>query len=212
MSHNRDVTAASLCGRPVLAIFAPMSAILALLLTCAGLSACVELKVDPVAAALQADTLPKSDSLTYNLSETTITVTGTITLNDCDEITGDVSGAIAVPIVQLGRVYVQPLRNVLFQTSTAALTVAADGSIANVGTQSSSAAAAGFTAATGAANAQASATAARNTAVAGQNTAASAQTTAAAATFADTVNKALADCLTQQAAIVKADGRPVACQ
>jgi hypothetical protein len=105
---------------------------------------------------------------------------------------------------------VQPLRNVLFQTSTAALTVAADGSIANVGTPSSSAAAAGFTAASGAANAQASAIAARNTAVAGQNTAAAAQT--AAATYADTVNKALADCLTQQAAIVKAGGRPVACQ
>jgi hypothetical protein len=134
--------------------------------------------------------------------------------NDLVETTGDVSGSIAVPIVQLGRLYVQPLRNVLFQTSVAALTVAADGSIASVGTQSSSAAAAGFTAATGAANAQASAIAAHNTAVGAQNTAGAAQTTAttAAATYADTVNKAIADCLTQQAAIVKAGGRPVACQ
>jgi hypothetical protein len=134
--------------------------------------------------------------------------------NDLVETTTDVSAPILVPIVQLGRLYVQPLRNVLFQTSAAALTVGTDGSIASVGTQSSSAAAAGFTAAGGAATAQANAIAARNTAVAAQNTAGAAQTTAttAAATFADTVNKALADCLTQQAAIVKAGGRPVACQ
>jgi hypothetical protein len=121
---------------------------------------------------------------------------------------------LTLPIVQLGRLYVQPLRNVLFQTSVAALSVGADGSIASVGTQSSSAAAAGFTAAGGAANAQGAAIAAHNTAVGAQNSAAAAQTTAAtaASTFADTVNKALADCLVQQSAIAKAGGKPVPCQ
>jgi hypothetical protein len=127
--------------------------------------------------------------------------------NNLIETTADVSPPIQVPVVQLGRIYVQPLRNVLFQTSTAALSVNADGSIASVGTQSSSALAAGFTAATGAANSEASAVAARNTAIGAQNTAAT-----TAASFADTVNKSLADCLTQQTSILKAGGRPVQCQ
>jgi hypothetical protein len=59
--------------------------------------------------------------------------------NDLLETTSDVAAAVPVPIVQLGELYMQPLRNVLFQTSVAALTVGTDGSISSVGTQSSSA-------------------------------------------------------------------------
>ncbi|MFZ0871309.1 MAG: hypothetical protein WAM90_11365 [Rhodanobacter sp.] len=112
-----------------------------------------------------------------------------------------------IPIAQFGRIYIQPWRNVLFETSNVTLTAGADGSITSMGTQDSSAAASGFTAATAAANTQAQDVAARNTAVAAKNTAA-----ASVAQYADTVNKSLADCLVQEAAIAKAGGHPVPCQ
>lgn len=123
--------------------------------------------------------------------------------NDLVETTTDVMPATSVSVIQLGRVYVQPLKNVLFQTSSATLTLNADGSIASVGTQSSNAAASGFAAATAAAGAQSGAVAARNTGVAAQNTVVTTQ-----ATLADTVNKAAADCLQQAQQIIAAGKKP----
>lgn len=131
------------------------------------------------------------------------------------DTTDDAATAVmSVPIVQLGRIYVQPLRNVMFETSNVTLATAADGSLSSVGTQGSSAAASGFTALSAAASAQAQAVANRNGAVGAINTAIGAQNAAAVstATFTDNVNKARADCLVQQTAIVKAGGTAVPCE
>lgn len=124
----------------------------------------------------------------------------------------DTSADLAPPltnlaIVQLGRVYEQPLRNVMFETSSVSLATGVDGSLTSVGTKDSSAAAAGFSSLGAAANAQMQATSSRNTAIGAQNAAAVAN-----ASYADTVNKAKADCLDQQAKIIKAGGTAVPCE
>jgi hypothetical protein len=130
--------------------------------------------------------------------------------NSYIEVTQDIAPALPVQLPQFGRVVIQPLKNGLFETSSVSVALNADGSIASVGNQDSSAlsGSTGLGAVTSAANAEASAIAARNTAVGAQNTA-----IMNAASLVDTVNKNLADCLTQQAAILKAGGRPIgSCQ
>lgn len=123
--------------------------------------------------------------------------------NTLVETTADLA-TLNVPIAQYGRLSEVSMHSKLFETSIATLMQNPDGSIASIGTQSSNAAAAGFTAATAAANAQTSAIAARNTATTAANTALGAK-----AQFVDTVNKAIADCFAQQATITAQGGQPV---
>ena len=113
-----------------------------------------------------------------------------------------------VPLTQFGRLNVQTMHSALFGTAVASFTQGGDGTISQIGTQSSNSAAAGLASATAVANAASTAIAARNTAITAQNGAA-----VATAQFADTVNKALADCLAQQALISAQGMRPLAsCQ
>jgi hypothetical protein len=119
------------------------------------------------------------------------------------ETTGDLA-SLAVPIAQYGKLGEVSMRSKLFETSIATLMQNPDGSIASIGTQSSNAAAAGFTAATAAANAQTSALAAKNTATTAVNGALGAK-----AQYVDTVNKSIADCFAQQATITAQGGQPV---
>ena len=113
-----------------------------------------------------------------------------------------------VPISQFGRKYVLSMKNFLFQSSSATLVFNTNGSIASVGTQASNAAATqGFGAAATTAATASQALTGVNTAITAAN---GAITTVQ--TNADTVNKALADCYTQQQVIIKAGGRPAACQ
>ena|ERR1700722_17711797 len=102
----------------------------------------------------------------------------------------------------------------MFETSNVALATSADGSLASVGTQDSSAAASAFTGLGAAATAQTQAMANQNGAIAATNTAIGAQNAAAVATatYADNVNKAKVDCLAQQAALIKAGGKAVPCE
>ena len=114
---------------------------------------------------------------------------------------------LQVPLFQLGRVSSLSMRSRLFETSVANLTFNADGST-SVGTQSSSAAAAGLSGLGQAATSASAAITARNAAVTASNTALVAQ-----AQMGDVQNKAQADCLQQQQSIIAMGGRPVApCQ
>ena len=120
------------------------------------------------------------------------------------ETSNDISPATLVQVAQFGQFRIQPLTNVLFQTTAVSVTHNADGSIASMGTQSSSGLATGLTGLGTAATSQASAETARNTAVTAVNTANLNQVQ-----YVDNVNKARADCLAQQQAILKANGQPV---
>lgn len=114
---------------------------------------------------------------------------------------------LQVPLFQLGRVSSLSMRSRLFETSVANLTFNSDGST-SVGTQSSSAAAAGFGGLSQAATSASAAITARNSAITANNTALVAQ-----AQMGDVQNKAQADCLQQQQSIIAMGGRPVApCQ
>lgn len=108
---------------------------------------------------------------------------------------------------QFGQLRVFPERSRLFENATLAVSMNADGTIASAGYHSLSTAATGFTGVATAAGQAAAAETAHNSAVTAANTAATTQ-----ASYADTVNKSLADCLVQQAAILKAGGKPVNCQ
>jgi hypothetical protein len=130
--------------------------------------------------------------------------------NTITEVTADLAPALPLPLPQLGRFEIEPVEDGLFESSTASATLNADSTVSSVGNQSSNVVAGttGLGAVTASANAEASGIAARNTAVGAVNTAAS-----SAATNVDNLNKALADCLTQQAAILHAGGKPIgSCQ
>lgn len=116
------------------------------------------------------------------------------------DTTDDLQPPSRMALSQLGRMDVLPLSSGLFDKSNLVVALNADGSIASLGTQLSN-------------------TAATNLATVGQiadaitsgRTNRNAQAIAAA-NYADTVNKALADCLTQQEIIRKAGATPAPCQ
>jgi len=130
------------------------------------------------------------------------------------DTTKDLMPRSTVSLSQFGRFLVLPERSELFENATLTVNMNSDGTIANIGHHSLSAAASGLTGISGAATAEAQGIAARNAAIGAQNTATGAQNTAKAfqVQFPDTVNKALADCLASHAAILKAGGQPVPCQ
>ncbi len=126
----------------------------------------------------------------------------------------DIGGRLAVILPQMGRFIVLPEQSKLFESDTLQVSMNADGSIASISDNSSSTAATGIAGVgTAASNAQ-SALAAQATAISSLNTANAAVTTAEATQMEapDTYNRTLADCLTQQAAVTQAGGKPVPCQ
>lgn len=113
---------------------------------------------------------------------------------------------IGVP--QYGKRIVMPFKNVVLQNTTLAITLAADGTITSLGTHDMGTTNTVLTAVGTDAQAAASALQARASAITAGNTAAQ-----AAAQMPDTVNKALADCLTQRNTIISLGGTPtVPCQ
>jgi hypothetical protein len=116
------------------------------------------------------------------------------------DTTDDLQPASRIPLSQLGRIEVLPLSNELFDKSNLVVALDANGSIISLGTQLSNSAATNMATLGQVADAI-------NTSQTSRNAAA-----VSAATYADTVNKALADCLTQQDAITKAGGKPTPCQ
>ena len=116
--------------------------------------------------------------------------------------------AIGVAVPQLGRLLVLPLANTIFENSTLQVGLNTDGTVATIGSTDNSGAATGVAGLGSAADSYVSGVGYRNTAIGAANTA-----KAADVQYADTVNKALADCLTQQAAILKAGATPaMSCQ
>jgi hypothetical protein len=130
------------------------------------------------------------------------------------ETTSDATPRIALRIPQFGRVIILTEESGLFENANLTATLNADGTISTIGFHSSSTLATAIGSIGTAASNASTAIAAQNTAIAAKNTAAAAVTTARTATVQapDTYNKALADCLTQSAAIIKAGGTPVPCQ
>jgi hypothetical protein len=123
-------------------------------------------------------------------------------------ISNDLAPPVPVSVPQLGRYLVLPLKNDLFENSSLNVTVAADGTVTSMGNHSTGTLGSSLDTAGKIGDALASQATARNGAIAAQNTAA-----VNSAQFADNVNKALADCLSQQEAVRKAGGTPVgACQ
>jgi hypothetical protein len=130
------------------------------------------------------------------------------------DTTDDSTPRMALKLPQFGRVMVLTSKSGLFENSVLNATLNADGTIATIGFHYSNTLATGLSGLGTAASTASSAIAAQNTAIAARNTATAAMTTATTANLQapDTYNKALADCLTQRAAIIKAGGTPVACQ
>jgi hypothetical protein len=120
------------------------------------------------------------------------------------ETTADLAAPVPVSVPQLGRYMVLPLKNQLFENSNLTVALNADGTISSIGNHALGTLATNLGVAGQVGDAVGAATTARNAATTSQNTAA-----VSSAQFADTVNKALADCLTQQAAVRTAGGRAI---
>jgi hypothetical protein len=120
------------------------------------------------------------------------------------ETTNDLAVPVTIALGQFGRVFQLPLKNGVFENSNLSLTLNADGSIASIGNGSSSSLATNLTTAGQIGDSISAARAAQNTATSAQL---SAKTSAAS--YADAVNKALADCLAQQATILSLGGHPI---
>jgi hypothetical protein len=130
------------------------------------------------------------------------------------ETTNDKTPRMALRIPQFGRVVILTEKSGLFENANLTATLNADGTISTIGFHSTSTLSTAISGIGTAASNASTAIAAQNTAIAAKNTAAAAVTTATTAQVQapDTYNKALADCLSQSATIVKAGGTPVPCQ
>lgn len=128
---------------------------------------------------------------------------------DLMDTSNEMAARTAIAVPQFGRILVLPERSGLFQNAELTLTLNADGSIATIGYHNLSTFAGlmGLGGIGQTADAVAAGAGQRNTGIAAENTALGAQ-----AQLPDNYNKALADCLASAAAVVKAGGKPVACQ
>ncbi len=122
---------------------------------------------------------------------------------DAKGVNIDLAPITRVVLPQMGKRLTLPLHNSLGTDVTLALALAPDGSVNTLSMQSNTTAAAGLGAVSSAAGAYSTAITARNTAITASNGAA-----VTSVQFADTILKAQADCLAQQALIVKAGGTP----
>src|SRR5665213_117548 len=118
----------------------------------------------------------------------------------------DDSSRVALSMPQFGRALVFDAHSAMFENASLAITLNADGTISSVGTHDTSTAAAGLATLATTAQAAATAQAAHNTAVSAENTSIMNQMQ-----IPDNTNKYYADCLTQAAAIVKAEGTAAPC-
>jgi len=134
--------------------------------------------------------------------------------NAVSETTNDIGARLAVVLPQFGRTILLPEHSGLFDNASLTAALNADGSISTIGYHAVSTAATGAAGIGTAAGGVTSGVAARNTAISSYNTAAAAQTTASINQIQgpDVYNKALADCLTQQKAILAAGGTPGSCK
>jgi len=124
------------------------------------------------------------------------------------DTSADLSAPVTLALGQLGRTYVLPLHNGLFENSSLAVALSLDGSISSQGNHATPTLASSMGALQSIGDALGSATSARNSSIAAKT---AAETTSAS--FPDTINKALADCLAQQVAIIKLGGKPIgSCQ
>jgi hypothetical protein len=113
-----------------------------------------------------------------------------------------------IGVAQYGKRIIMPFRNVVLQNTSVTIALAADGTITSLGTHDQSIGNSVLGTVGTDVQGVASAYAARNTAIGAANTA-----TQNAVQWADTVNKALADCLAQQKAIIQAGVTPTtSCQ
>jgi hypothetical protein len=130
------------------------------------------------------------------------------------ETTMDKAPRMTLRIPQFGRVVILTEKSGLFENANLTATLNADGTISTIGFHSTSTLATAIGGIGTAAGNASTVLAAQNTAIAAKNTAAAAVTTATTAKIQapDTYNKALADCLSQAATIVKAGGKPVPCE
>jgi hypothetical protein len=134
--------------------------------------------------------------------------------NELVETTTDNPPRMALRIPQFGRVLMLTEKSGPFENATLNAKLNADGTIDTIGYHAASTLATAIGGVGTAAGNASTALAAQNTAIAAKNTAAAAVTTATTAQVQapDTYNKALADCLSQSATIVKAGGTPVPCK
>jgi hypothetical protein len=129
---------------------------------------------------------------------------------DKNNVAYDVAVPIDVVVPQYGKKIILPLHNHIGTDVSLGLTLGADGSVSSLSFGSTTNVAAGVNAIGAAGNAATTAITADDTAIAAHNTAVAAASTAAVANaqYADTVLKAQADCIAQQAAIVKSGQTP----
>jgi hypothetical protein len=130
------------------------------------------------------------------------------------ETNNDSTPRQAVSLPQLGRIIVLPQKSGLFENVVLTAAIDANGSPTTISYHDSSTAAAGIAGIGTAANTASSAITAQNGAITAENGAAAAVTTARINQIQgpDVYNKALSDCYTSSAAIVKAGGIPGPCQ
>lgn len=116
-----------------------------------------------------------------------------------------------INIPQFGRRLIAPFRNIMFQNTTIAFALGADGSITSLGTHDMSTSNSFLTTLGSSVQSVSGAFAARATAIGANNTAIGAANTAAAAVaqYADVALKAQADCITQRNTIIAAGAIPV---
>ncbi len=121
------------------------------------------------------------------------------------DTSNDLAPALTVPLPQLGRFEVLPLKNGVFQTSSISVALNSDSTISTMSNQSANAIAGstGLGAVTTTAATVTGGIGSKNTAIAAENTA-----TLSALSYADTVNKNQADCLAQMKLILAAGRRP----
>ena len=120
------------------------------------------------------------------------------------DVSGEIAPPVAVAVGQFGRMFVFHLKNRLFENSTFAIALAADGSISSVGNHTAGTLAAGLGTLGDAGTAAVTNTAAYNTALAARNTNA-----LNGAALTGTLNKDLADCITNQELARKAGAVPI---
>ena len=120
------------------------------------------------------------------------------------------SASQIVQLPQIGKIRLITLHNYMFENSGITLALNTDSSIASIGNQDASSAASGVSAVGTAATDYTSALSSRNSAIAAQNTAISGQLSyqGSQAGYADSVDKAQNDCLTQTTALLAAGIKP----
>ncbi|WP_143787639.1 hypothetical protein [Paraburkholderia phenazinium] len=120
------------------------------------------------------------------------------------EVTGDLTTPVTLAFGQFGRSLVLPLKNQVFENSSLALLVNADGSLSSQGNHSTPTLATGLGTAGQIGTTIGTNQTNRNTSITAQNTA-----EATNASAVDTANKTLADCLSEQQAVRAAGGTPI---